>query len=181
MLHEILRQEWQGGNPKTDIIIDVFVDSKIEQKTISVKQTTAPKVAMAEFDVDTIVKEIGIKDDKLKYYLLKHQTDASAKNFTNEEKEDLTRRLKPYLEKFIRWVVSGTPEPKSDLRYPLAIIRFKLNKQIQIEDIHCDTIDQYVNSIIYNSKGNPKKGGFGTGLGWTYATGSKGKKIQFKG
>jgi len=42
------------------------------------------------------------------------------------------------------------------------------------------TVEDYIHSIIYNKKGNVKNGGFGTGLAWTYATGSGGFKIQFK-
>ena len=61
------------------------------------------------------------------------------------------------------------------------LIKFSLTKSNQILNIHCYTIDEYVDYLTIDRYGNPKKGGFGTGLGWTYATGSKGEKIQFKG
>lgn len=170
-----------GGNPKTDVIVDIETDNGIIQLPISIKQTTAPKVAMAEFDVNTIVREIGITDRILIGYLEKHQHDASAKNFTDFEKDDLTARLRPYVRQFVRWVVTGTPVPTDDLRFPDLLIKFSLSKQTTIDDIVCYTVDEYVNSLIIDRYGNPKKGGFGTGLGWTYATGSKGSKIQFKG
>lgn len=170
-----------GGNPKTDVIVDVEIDDGIIQIPISIKQTTAPKVAMAEFDVDTIVNEIGITDQILIKYLEKHQRDASARYFTAEEKQDLTRRLQPYAFNFVRWVVSGTPQPTSDLRFPELLVKFLLNRNDDITNFNCFTIDEYVKTLMYDRFGNPKKGGFGTGLGWTYATGSKGKKIQFKG
>lgn len=170
-----------GGNPKTDIIVDIQIGNSILQLPISIKQTTAPKVAMAEFDVNTIVKEIGITDRILISLLEKHQRDASAKNFTLIEKQELFHRMIAYRDKFVRWVISGTPEPSNDLRYPDLLIKFSLTKSNQILDIHCYTIDEYVNYLTIDRHGNPKKGGFGTGLGWTYATGSKGEKIQFKG
>lgn len=170
-----------GGNPKTDVIVDITTDEGVEQVPISIKQTTAPKVAMAEFDVDTIVSEIGIKDETLIQHLEKHQKDASAIKFTIEEKKDLTERLKPFVREFVRWVVTGSPNKVTDMRYPDYLVKFSLKKNDDINDINCFTVEQYVDSIVLDKKGNPKKGGFGTGLGWTYATGSKGKKIQFKG
>ncbi len=170
-----------GGNPKTDIIIDIQTNDSTLQLPISIKQTTAPKVAMAEFDVNTIVKEIGITDHVLISLLEKHQQDASAKNFTPIEKQELFNRMIAYKHKFVRWVISGTPEPTNDLRYPDLLIKFSLTKSNQISNINCYTIDEYVNYLTINQHGKPKKGGFGTGLSWTYATRSKGEKIQFKG
>lgn len=170
-----------GGNPKTDVIIDIETEEEIKQVPISIKQTTAPKVAMAEFDVNTIVNEIGITDEKLVGYLEKHQRDASAIHFTLEEKQDLAERLRPYVKSFVRWVVTGAPIATNDLRYPDYLVRFSLNKKDDVQEIMCVTVEQYVNKLILDKNGNPKKGGFGTGLSWTYATGSKGKKIQFKG
>lgn len=170
-----------GGNPKTDIIVDMQTDKGILSLPISIKQTTASKVAMAEFDVDTIVSEIGIIDSYLISLLEKHQYDASAKNFTTSERQELFNRLIPYRRKLVRWVVSGVPEPVNDLRYPDLLVKFSLTKSDQILDINCYTIDEYVDFLMFDRFGRPKRGGFGTGLSWTYATGSKGKKIQFKG
>lgn len=176
-----IEHRFTGGNPKTDIIVDIQTRTGTSHLPISVKQTTAQKVAMAEFDVDTIVREIGITDRILIGYLEKHQADASAKYFTEFQKNDLRARLKPYVRKFVRWVVSGTPAPSNDLRYPDLIVKFDISQQTTINDINCFTIEEYVDTLIYDRYGNPAKGGFGTGLGWTYATGSKGSKIQFKG
>lgn len=171
-----------GGNPKTHVIADIELENgSLIQLPISVKQTTAPKVAMAEFDVDTIVNEIGITDPRLIELLEKHQKDASAKNFTLIEKQELKDRLNPYARAFVRWVVTGTPEPSNDLRFPEILLKFKLSKSDEILDINCFSADNYVDFIMTNSRGNRRSGGFGTGLGWTYATGSKGEKIQFKG
>ena len=169
-----------GGNPKTDVIADITTQKKFPFP-ISIKHTTAEKVAMAEFDVQTIVDEVGISDDRLIKLLEKHQNDASAKNFSREEKEDLKSRLGSYREKFVRWVITGTPVRSTDLRFPELLLKFRLNKDDDILKIECFTTDEYVKTLIYDKHGNVKKGGFGTGLSWTYATGSKGKKIQFKG
>lgn len=177
-----IEHRFTGGNPKTDIIIEIHcTDSKIIQVPISVKSSTVSKVAMAEFDVETIVNEVGIEESELKALLLKHQIDASAKNFTLEEKEKLFTLLQPYSRKFVRWVLAGTPVESEDLRYPVLMIKFALTKTDEIKDIKVYSIDEYVDSVMLDKNQNIKKGGFGTGLSWTYATGSKGKKIQFKG
>ncbi len=77
-----IEHRFTGGNPKTDVIVDIETSEGKMSLPISVKQTTADKVAMAEFDVNTIVREIHITDHRLIYLLEKHQRDASAKNFT---------------------------------------------------------------------------------------------------
>lgn len=183
-----IEHRYTGGNSKTDVIADItYLDGTKNSIPISVKQTTATKVAMAEFDVSTISREIGIIDTRLIELMEKHQKDASAKNFSVEEKEELTQRLRPYKVKFAKWVVSGSPVDSNDLRFPKILIKFALSKPFyeqsleEIENINCYTIDEYVHNILYKQNGNPNKGGFETGLSWTYATGSKGRKIQFKG
>lgn len=177
-----IEHRFTGGNPKTDIIIEIHLtDPKIIQVPISVKSSTVAKVAMAEFDVETIINEVGIKEPELKSLLLKHQIDASAKNFTLEQKERLFTLLQPYSRKFVRWVLAGSPIESEDLRYPVLMIKFALTKTDEIKDIKVYTIEEYVDSVMLDKNQKLKKGGFGTGLSWTYATGSKGKKIQFKG
>lgn len=176
-----IEHRFTGGNPKTDIIIEIHCNDKVISVPISIKSSTVAKVAMAEFDVDTIVREVGIKEGELKDLLLKHQIDASAKNFTSEQKEKLYTLLIPYAKKFVRWVLAGSPIETEDLRYPVLIIKFALTKTDDIKNIKIYTIDEYVDSVMFDKNNKIRKGGFGTGLSWTYATGSKGRKIQFKG
>lgn len=167
-----------GGNAKTDVLVKIFYKSgQVIDIPISVKQTTAPKVAFAEFDVDTILNEVGIKNKVIERLMKKHQTDASAKLFTIEEKELLKDELKPYKEKFIRWIVTMSPvKNDGDIRIPKYVIKFQLKKgNYGIANMAIYDINEYIKHI------SSKRGGFGTGLSWTYATGSKGKKIQFKG
>jgi len=54
------------GLSKTDVIAHVFYNNSNHIKyPISVKQSTVKKVAFAEFNVDTIIKEIGITNKEL--------------------------------------------------------------------------------------------------------------------
>lgn len=181
------------GLAKTDIIATIHYENKSVQKlAISCKQSTVPKVAFAEFDVETICREVGISDETLKYLLLKHQTDASAKNFTPDERSQLKSRLAPIARNFVRWVITGsTDENPTDIIFPTAIIKFQVKKPANYystsvangdytyQSFNVHTIEEYIDTIMM-SNGKIRRGGFGTGLSWTYATGSKGVKIQFK-
>lgn len=184
-----------GGNSKTDIIANLhMIDGTTIVLPISCKQSTVAKVALAEFDVDTICREMGITDSRLKLLLLKHQVDCSAINFTQLEKNELTTLMRPIARDFVRWVLTGSPSTNSnDVCIPTSIIKFKLTKpsdryNIDITNGDFDfisfnslTIENCINGIMFKNNGTNKPGGFGTGLSWTYATGSKGQKMQFKG
>lgn len=182
------------GLSKTDVIISITYDNGTENKiAMSCKQSYVPKMAFAEFDVETICREVGISDNRLKALMLKHQTDKSAKDFTPAEKAELRTLLEPIRENFVRWVITGSPDKNpTDVVFPTIIVKFKLKKPANRYDIKVSngdlsltsfgavTVEDYIHSIIYDKKGNVKNGGFGTGLAWTYATGSGGFKIQFK-
>lgn len=182
------------GLSKTDIIVTIiYKDDKQVKFAMSCKQSYAPKMAFAEFDVETICKEVGITDNRLKDLMLKHQIEKSAKNFSTSEKQELRKLLEPISKRFVRWVVSGNPEEKpAALVFPTSIIKFKLQKpkdrynikvdagDLQLLSYQTHTVEDYINSVMLNKKGKIRTGGFGTGLSWTYATGSGGCKIQFK-
>lgn len=184
-----------GGNSKTDIIAEVYLcNGSVVTLPISCKQSTVAKVALAEFDVDTICTEMGITNPRLKQLLLKHQVDCSAKNFTASEKAELTALMAPIGRDFVRWVLTGSPNTNvNDVCIPTSIIKFKLKKPADRYNINISkgdfdyisfdmlTIEECIDGIMYKSNGTLKPGGFNTGLSWTYATGSKGQKMQFKG
>jgi hypothetical protein len=175
-----------GGNSKTDVLVKVYKkDEQIINIPISIKQTTVAKVAMAEYDVDTILNETGINNAEVERLMKKHQKDASAINFSSDEKEILKRELAKdnNKDKLLRWILTMSPVKNiNDIRIPRYLIKFQLDKKsLEVKELGIYNIDEYVRHISTDKKGNPAKGGFGTGLSWTYATGSKGKKIQFKG
>ncbi len=182
------------GLSKTDVVMTIFYKDHTQKSyAISCKQTTAPKMAFAEFDVDTICKEVGIKNEKLKALMLKHQTDKSAKKFSSAEKQELKELLRPIAREFVRWVITGTTDKNpSQLTFPTSILKFKLQKpkdryninlfngDFSLLSFDVVTTEDYIDHIMLTKNGTIKSGGFGTGLSWTYATGSGGYKIQFK-
>ena len=162
-----------GGPPKTDV--HLLINDKVNIK-VSVKHYHARHVTVAEFDVNTIRDEAGITDERTVALLKKHQRDASATHFTPEEKMELKERLVLVKKDLVSWLLSGSPDKNStDARVANHTIMFKINKaDHRLRDFSSYTIEEQVNKILKRSSG------FGTGLSWTYATGSKGKKIQFK-
>lgn len=183
------------GLSKTDVIAHItYNDGNTKDLSISCKQSTVLKVAFAEFDVNTICSEIKIKEGRLKDLLIKHQVDKSAKNFTPREKIELKELLAPIARSFVRWVITGSPDTENnDIRFPTSIIKFDLKKpknrydvnvaggDFELKTYRIYTIEEYIDTIMLDKNGTIKTGGFGTGLSWTYATGSGGYKIQFKG
>ena len=179
---------------KTDVIITItYINGQENKIAMSCKQSYVSKMAFAEFDVETICREVGITDERLKALMLKHQADKSAINFTDAEKTELRTLLQPIREKLVRWVITGTTEQNpTEIVYPTKIIKFKLKAPKNRFDIKVDkgelslvsfiavTVEDYIHSVIYDQKGRVRKAGFYTGLYWTRASGSGSKKIQFK-
>lgn len=182
------------GNAKTDIIATFILrNGRTEILTISSKQSYVPKVAVAEFDVETICNEVGIDDQRVRELMAKFQVEKSAKWFTDEEQEELTERLRPYARRLVRWAITGTPDLNpTEVVFPTLLIKFHVKKPLDRFNIdvaggdltyagfNVYEIEEYVDLIMYDRNGNIKDSGFGTGLAWTYASGSGGRKIQFK-
>lgn len=182
------------GNSKTDVIATIiFNDGTEAHLPISSKQSYVHKVAVAEFDVDTICHEAKIDDERVKSLMLKFQEAKSAKGLTDSEKKELRELIKPYAKNLVRWAITGSPDENTgEVIFPKLLVKFEIVKPKDRYNIHtaqeelhfksCSvyTIDEYVDLTIYDKSGNIKAGGFGTGLSWTYASGSGGKKIQFK-
>lgn len=182
------------GNAKTDVIATItYKEGTAVKLPISSKQSYVSKVAVSEFDIDTICNEVGIDNDRIRELMRKFQTAKSAKGLTIEEQAELRDSLVPYARKLVRWAITGSSEEvTNNVIFPKLLIKFKILKpkdRYNIKVAYGDlnyvshsiyTIDEYIDLTIYDKNGNIKKGGFGTGLSWTYASGSGGRKIQFK-
>ena len=182
------------GNAKTDVIATIKYNDGTEVKLpISSKQSYVSKVAVSEFDIDTICDEAEIYNDRVRELMRKFQTAKSAKGLTAAEQAELKALLAPYARKLVRWAITGSPDENPDnVVFPKLLIKFKISKpkdrynikvgngELQYISHSIYTINEYIDLTIYDKNGNIKKGGFGTGLSWTYASGSGGRKIQFK-
>ena len=128
----------------------------------------------------------------------RNHADAEAETLSAKdveaEKAELTALMAPIGRDFVRWVLTGSPTTNpNDVCIPTSLIKFKLKKPTDRYNINIAkgdfdyisfemlTIEECIDRIMYKSNGTLKPGGFNTGLSWTYATGSKGQKMQFKG
>lgn len=182
------------GNAKTDVIATIIYKNGTEVTLpISSKQSYVAKVAVAEFGIDTICDEAGIDNNKVRELMRKFQAAKSAKGLTTEEQAELRDALVPYAKKLVRWAITGSPEENpNNVVFPKLLVKFKISKpkdrfNIKVSSGELNyishsiyTINEYIDLTIYDKNGNIKRGGFGTGLSWTYASGSGGRKIQFK-
>ncbi len=182
------------GNAKTDVIATIcYNDGKKIDLPISSKQSYVRKVAVAEFDIDTICDEVGIDDVRIRELMRKFQVAKSAKGLTDTEKTELKTLLQPYARKLVRWAITGSAEINPvDVVFPRLLVKFKISKPKDRFNIKVDkgelhyqahsiyTIDEYIDLTMYDKNGKIRGGGFATGLSWTYASGSGGRKIQFK-
>jgi Zn-finger nucleic acid-binding protein len=170
-----------GGSPKTDATISITLTNQTTMLVpLNIKHSSQNKVSIAEYDVDTICTGVGIPDGELKDLIKKHQDDQSAKFFSEDQKKRLTDLLAPHKENFIRWCVTlSAKKSKGNIAHPDLLVRFKVVDREYV-DVKISNIEDYISERIADGSksGNP---GFGTGLGWTYASGSKSKKMQFKG
>ena len=182
------------GNAKTDVIATITYNNGEEIKLpISSKQSYVRKVAVAEFDIDTICDEAGIDNTRIRELMRKFQVAKSAKGLTEAEKTELKNLLQPYARNLVRWAITGSPEKDTDnVVFPKLLIKFKIckpkdrfNIKVDKGELHYQahsiyTIDEYIDLTMKDKNGKIRSGGFGTGLSWTYASGSGGRKIQFK-
>jgi len=162
-----------GSEPKTDCSFRVNNKFNIN---LSIKQSTRDQVSAAEFSVGTMKQELEIEDPELIQLLEKHQRVGSGKDFSEKEKTSLRQKMSNIKEPFIRWVLSGSAAKVSDIRYANHILTYGLRKENKNVLFFATHPLQHAIEKVLSSE----KRGYGTGLSWTYATGSKGKKVQFK-
>ena len=152
-----------GGSPKTDATITfTFNDQSSRLVPLNIKHSSKKKVSIAEYDVETICRGVGIPDGELKELIRKHQNDQSAKFFSPLQKQRLTALLEPYREQFIRWCVTLNAEKsEGNILHPDLLIRFKVIGREYV-DVTIKNIDDYVNDRIAEGS-KIRRPGFGTG------------------
>ncbi len=161
-----------SGSPKTDIIVTVHLKNEKKQYfTISCKKTSEKSVSVHQYTADAFADVLDSKNETLRALLQKFQENGNLRDFGTENAELLKVELKPYMEKFVRWVIGGYGG--------------KVQNQLQIADyilisdennISIHTLDDYVSMLLKPEN----ESHFGTPFQWTFASGRKGKDIQLK-
>lgn len=172
-----------GAAPKTDVISKIVLkDGSVIDVPISSKQSTNARVSFGQFSVFDAFEALGTKNEEVRDAMIKHQVDGSAKNMSVAEKNCLREYFADKVEKFDRWIISGSTETNvQDLRVPKLIVHYSVdNKTSMIKDIHVYTIDEYIQKILFTKRGKRRTAGFGTGTNWTRASKSNGNNMQVK-
>lgn len=165
-----------GGNPKTDVIAIIkYANGKEKHFTISCKKSDAKYVSAHQYNADSFIKTLNIKEESLKEHIRLFQQLGSEKKMREKDEsliETFTNELKPYLIRLCEWVLSGKyGEYTSDDQ--IAQYIFCFNKDSYTMKIF--SINEYIQKMLDDSHGQ-----FGTPFKWTYASKSLGKSIQLK-
>ena len=161
-----------GASPKTD---RCFLINGKEKFKLSIKQTRSANVAVAELSVDTINKEMReiLPDDVLRgmgdFQIRGNQSLLREEGTV----QDFKISIAPYVGSLGSLLLSGATSESNDVRVANLFVTYHVDKEGACAEVVVNTIKEKLAKI----KG---KGTFGTGFSWTYATGTRGRKIQFK-
>ena len=163
-----------GGFPKTDILVSV-IDKRSQKHfyTISCKRSDCDSVSVHQYNADSFAAVLDKNNSNLKQLLNKFQTVGNLRDFGEENINLLTKELKPYKIKLLRWVLgghggSGNPQTQN-ANYILTY-----NNQTNSTSIY--TLNDYCKKLSSTNT----SGHFGTPFSWTYPSKRKSKDIQLK-
>ena len=159
-----------GGPAKTDLAITISTQNgNVKKICFSCKQSKAKQVSFHEHSADDFISVLKLNDETAENLIRQHQKDGNKENVRGRNREYLTEKLSnPVIKKILaEWVILGKHH-----------VGTKQDDQI-VDYVICN--DRLKTFGQYESKLNKSKAGFGTGFGWTYPSGSRGKKIQLKG
>lgn len=171
-----IKSNARGGNPKTDVVARAYFDNgTMRTLTFSVKNTSQRRVSVHEYPADTFADVLDPANDRLRAALRSFQRAGSMQKMTQQERDALTRELKPYLFQLDRWVFGGhgdsafTPLQCADY----LIVHDKNSYRVAVHktEDYCRLLE----------KENDGTTGFGSIFGWTYPSKKRGKSIQLKG
>lgn len=163
-----------GGNPKTDVLIDVTnSNGDITYYTISCKRSSNKSVSIHHYTADAFADVLNPNDQELRTLLNGFQSAGSLSAFGEDNCDRLTKRLKPYLEKLSLWVLGGVGGGGNPVTQCADFILTYDNNDDTVTIHH---LNSYYEMLI--NKGGA--GNFGTPFNWTYPSKRKGKYIQLK-
>ncbi len=162
-----------GGNPKTDVLVNVTYDNNSEEyRTISCKRSRAHSVSVHQYDADAFSSTLAPEDDNLHQLLLTFQHCGNLRDFGQRNIERLTAAMVPYKKLLALWALGGFGGEGNDIQCANYILTY--NSDMASISIH--RITDYYEMLC--EKG--VNGHFGTIFDWTFPSRRKGKSIQLK-
>ncbi len=163
-----------GGNPKTDILV-LVTDEKnaIHNYTISCKRTSGQSVSVHQYEANAFADVLDENNQTLRALLLEFQRCGSLEQFGKDNEKALTIEMRPYLRKFVLWVLSGKfGKGSSAIQEADYILTYDNN----LGSAHIMEIEKYADRLLSGEV----RGNFGTPFSWTYPSKRRGKDIQLK-
>jgi hypothetical protein len=163
-----------GGNPKTDVLVKVrYTDGSTHNYTISCKRSSDKSVSIHQYNADKFADVLDKDNMHLRELLSDFQKCGNVRDFGEENKNELTQTLKPYVEKLSLWALGGqggdgNPNVQN-AEYILTYDNMDNSSSIQ-------RVENYYHHLIECGV----TGQFGTPFSWTYPSKRKGKDIQLK-
>lgn len=167
-----------GGKPKTDIVITIFIGLKRIQSTLSLKFTNSNRVTCHDYPAEKFIEVLDCKNSRLAEYLRLFQDNPSAKGLGESLPQgysatEFARLMSTYERKITEWALSGEHD-NEDLNDPdLQIAKYCLIHKEGQTVLH--SMEEYAEKLIQSSQKT-----FGIPFGWTYPSKQRGKRIQLK-
>ncbi len=167
-----------GGNPKSDIVVEVFHRGKVTKCTLSVKKSTQDRVSCHDYRVADFVRVLECAGDRLELYLRKFQTNPSYQAFNDameagesiEEFEGLMRSKEILL---TEWALMGAHDVQNITSEDVQISKYLFVSGKN--GTFCQPMDRYIDHLFGHSTLT-----FGAPFSWTYPSKQRGKRIQLK-
>lgn len=161
------------GKPKTDILLRIiFSDETEEIYTFTCKRTESEWVSVHQYSIDKFITVLKISNPSLIQALKEFQNVGGLKAMSVEGNKCLEEEMPKYNKELAEWVyggVGGEGDPKTQWA------RYVINFRSNLFELEVYSLEEYVDKVL------EIKEHYGTPYKWTYASGSKGKSIQFKG
>lgn len=163
-----------GGNPKTDILVEIhLLSGEKKTLTISCKRSGSKKVSVHEYSADSFVEVLDPSNEKLSCLLHEFQKNPSLSSFGEDNGVALTKELSLYKDTLAKWALAGIGGyGKPEVQWASHILTYDNNANT----IAFHSVDNYIKLL----KAAGVRGNFGTLFSWTYPSKKRGSSIQLK-
>lgn len=170
-----------GGNPKTDIKINIDTDLEIDIiETVSVKNTSKKKVTCHDYGAKDFIRVLNCNGTRLAHYFSLFQKFPTYRDFEKNLYGDFSvEEFKTLLAKkqdiFNEWVLTGQHDLHNLVFPESQVSRYLLIRNSVKNIISFYSMQDYI-AIIKNRTSEK----FGVPFSWTYPSKQRGKRIQLK-
>lgn len=168
-----------GGNPKTDIFIELDTDdSGITTDTISIKNTTKSRVSCHDYKAEDFIRVLDCDNSKLAEYFNYFQEQPTYTDFESAlpsgySIDEFTVLLSSKSKLLVEWALKGEHDDENLIDPVKQVSNFVLINSNDHK--YFFEYNDYIDYMLNNSKLK-----FSTPFSWTYPSKQRGKRIQLK-